>query len=316
MNLLGSWPSLPASPEVPLPAHRQLHPVAPQAQSRHRAPRHHLAPGPPRQAGLLQGHGKSPQLSGAGWVLCPLTQGTPRLIPKVLKRPHQKGPDTPTRLAPLLVALNEGHGRPGAQTGRSVHSARASPLGGNFRNRSSDPLGIPEPQAVSVLPGKDASAGTAQSLKPCPRREGALPGFPPREGPRPPAAAADPRRHGRPAGPALESRACARGAYRGGCARPEQGFSARLHRRLDGSPVRLPPSPDLRPLVHAEWVRQAPGVGVTRGARQGSPVGRTRRPRAPSPAARAPVLGVARKPRPATPPRPRLALVGPGRALC
>lgn len=103
---------------------------------------------------------------------------------------------------------------------------------------------------------------------------------------------------------------------RGGCNQLEQGFCARLHRRVDWSPARLPPSPDLRPLVHGEWVRQAPGVGVTRGARQGSPVGRTRRPRAPSPAARAPVLGVAPKPRPATPPRPRLALVGPEGTLC
>lgn len=102
----------------------------------------------------------------------------------------------------------------------------------------------------------------------------------------------------------------------GECTQLRQGLCARLHRRADWSPARLPPSPDLRPLVHGEWVRQAPGVGVTRGARQGSPVGRTRRPRAPSPAARAPVLGVAPQPRPAAPPRPRPALVGPGGALC
>lgn len=216
------------------------------------------------------------------------------------------------------MALKEGRGRQGHRRVRGP--CPRCPSRRSFRNRSSEPLGIPEAQAASVLPGKGASAGAAQSLKPRPRREGALPGFPPGKGPPP---AADPRRHGPPAGPALESGTCARGACaaglrggRGGCAPPEQGFSARLHRPLDGSPARLPPSPDLRPLVHAEWVRQAPGVGVTRGARQGSPVGRTRRPRAPSPAARAPVLGVAPKPRPATPPRPRLALVGPGGALC
>lgn len=65
------------------------------------------------------------------------------------------------------------------------------------------------------------------------------------------------------------------------------------------------PSPDLRPLVGGKWVRQAPGVGVTLGARQGGPVGRTLQPRATAPTPRTCLgRGPEARSRGSAPPRP------------
>lgn len=101
----------------------------------------------------------------------------------------------------------------------------------------------------------------------------------------------------------------------GGCNRLGRGFSqagllARSHAAVCTGAAGLPPSPDLRPLVCGEWVHQAPGVDVTRGARQGGPVGRPRRPRAPAPTRRTcPGRGPEALSRDPAPPRP-------GRAAC
>lgn len=102
--------------------------------------------------------------------------------------------------------------------------------------------------------------------------------------------------YGRSAGSALEFinvliNPTAAGSRRrwSGCNRLGRGFSkaglrARFHALCTGEGWVA--SPDLRPLVGGKWVRQAPGVGVTLGARQRSPVGRTRQPRATAPTPR------------------------------
>lgn len=308
---LVTWPSIPASPEVLVQAHYRLHLVAPQVHSWQRAP---AVTCPPGLRGTAR---KSPTAVGGKAWGCVHSPRVPHLTPEVLKCPYQKGPDAQTWLVQLFVALKEGHGCPGSQT-RRLHSAHASPFLVKLAiTAAQNPPGIPEFQAVSFLPTKGVFW-----------RRGPIPKSPSPEGRNPPQLSSPDRLTPVPTTPGQLGQLWDSGLglinptvaglrrRRGGCNQLEQGFCARLHRRVDWSPARLPPSPDLRPLVHGEWVRQAPRVGVTRGARQGSPVGRTRRPWAPSPAARAPVLGVAPKPRPATPPRPRLALVGPGGALC
>lgn len=172
-------PCFSRGPSTGSPSTSPRRPPSPRWQRAPAVPWHPGLKGTARKAGLLHSHRKAPQLSGAGLGLCPLVQRMPHLTPEVLKRPHQKGPDTQTWLVQLSAAPKEGHDCPESQT-RLLHSARTSPpLMKLPISAAQNPLESQNSRLCPFSQPKEPSGGAGQLLKPCPQREGTLPRFHP-----------------------------------------------------------------------------------------------------------------------------------------